>query len=571
MPDKAQAVFEYAGVPLLLDTDRQAQRFLDRYLPIEQMVSPPTNTAHEDWHGNTYGQGRAGLPRFNYPPPPQTRINTLWWPTGAVRWARGWFLVDQDGVDTLIDPGNDDGPWADGKAVAKTLRLSTPSLGVPEDPNAMPPEPYVLEAEMHMLRPIRVTATADEDFGDLWILPLVDQRYWWQFRNAGDLTDHLETWDDLIAAVGTQLGVTIEVTEAAAAYMIPDRIELDRSSDNAAVVLDAIAASIGRRVVVGYDGTVSLDLYTKSRTTLQDGLKDIREGATAYMALQGGTNATEDPPSAHPWPDSVTVAFQRVEDPADAGADTFWESEVTHETTPAALLAESLVATADTTKTVHCSAWAMFQCGGSTTEPANKSNLDALAEQYADDYYGWLLHIYDYSWPGVQRWTPCGYDDAILYEIGTEYVSGLEAIAEEVDDAPPDVHVRERLARRYLTRVQSMPANFGVSSLLCQYENAIPGVADDLVLKTPTDGIPAAAAGLDAKTYYGKACCTVYTEGVDSYGDVIRSDDPVFCDDAGTPWQVACWNIAGAVEGDKYIATSLLKTGRRYAIVVPCE
>src|SRR5574343_1405287 len=221
------AVLEFGGVPLLFDHDRQAQRFLDRYLPVQDLVNPADNPAHNDWQGNTYGQGRAGLPRPNYPPAPPPRVNTLYWPTGAVRWARGWFLADQAAVDALTDFNEPDSAWADGYAVAKTLRASTPDL-------ADSSTPYVLEAEMYLLRPLRITATGDETFGDLWLLPLVDQRYWWRFRRTGDLTNYLDSWDLLVTGLGNELGVGITCSEVNSAYMIPDRIELARHEDNPA-------------------------------------------------------------------------------------------------------------------------------------------------------------------------------------------------------------------------------------------------------------------------------------------------------------------------------------------------
>jgi len=553
-----QAVLEFASVPLLFDYDRTAQRFLDRFLPVQDLVTPAGMAAHDDWQGNTYGQGRAGLPRPNYPPAPPPRVNTLYWPTGAVRWARGWFLCDQAGVDALTDFNEPESAWADGYAVPRTLRASTPDLGSGT--------PYVLEAEMYLLRPLRITATADETFGDLWLLPLVDARYWWQFRQCGDLTDSLDTWANLVAALGTQLGLTISCPTVIEYYMIPDRIELARHSDNVAVVLDAVAHSIGRRVVVGYDGAVRLAQYSAEKMTLEDQRVEITTGATKYLKLQGGTDDVGPPLEAYPWPDKLVIAFERVEDPASGGAKMFWTSEQTADQAASALSPQDLVTVENTEKCLHCSAWAMFQCGGSTTNPANKTNLDYLVAQYANDYYGWLLRQYDYSWPGVQNWNPTGYDDHVLFEFGTEYAEDLEALADldDRDRETVDVMIRERMARRYLTRVQSLPGNFGVSSLLCQYENAIPGVADGLMVVIP-------ASGIEARDCYdlSSACCEVLTEDPSSDGTAVLL--PVYCDDAGTIWKIRVHNINNtAVTGDAIALTDILKSGLRVVTVESC-
>jgi hypothetical protein len=556
----ADAVFSYNEIPLLFDQDRQAQRFLDRFLPFQDLVVPPDNPAHHDWQGNTYGQGRAGLPRPNYPPPPQPRINTLYWPTGAVRWARGWFLCDQAGVDALTDFNDPDSCWVDGYAVPKTLKVSTPST---KDPD--PPDPYVLECEMYLLRPLRVTATDDEAFGDLWLLPLVDARYWWQFQRCGDLTASLADWATLVTALGTRIGKTITCYAVNSAYMVPDRIELARSEDNVAVVLDAVAHSIGRRVVVGYDGAVKIVNYVPEQTQLTTNRTTVRDADHRYMAIQGGTPDDETPPPAYPWPDEVRIAFQKIEDPADSGSAKFWTSAIPADTIATAIAAEDLVTVEDSTKTVHCCAWAMFQCGGATEYPANKTNLDNLVEQYATDYYGWLLYQYDHSWPGVQEWEPTGYDDHVLFELGTEYVDSIEAIANYLDTAIPDVMVRENLQRRYQTRVQSMPLNFGVTSLLCQYDSAIPGVADGLMVKTPVAGISARACD-----EISSACCLVYTE--EPNGDGTATMMPVYCDDDSTHWQIRVYNIANAaVEGNARVLTDLLKSGLRVVTVESCE
>jgi hypothetical protein len=214
-------------------------------------------------------------------------------------------------------------------------------------------------------------------------------------------------------------------------------------------------------------------------------------------------------------------------------------------------------------KCLHSSAWAMFQAvdppTAEPTDPANKTNLDTLVEQYSLDYYGWLLHQYDHAWPGIQHWDPTGYCDHVLFELGTEYLENLQAIA-DLDDQQlqtNDILIQEQLARRYMTRVQSLPGNFGVTSLLCQYEHAIPGVADGLVVMTPESGI-AARSG----TALSKAACAVWTE---VQGSMTLTAVP--CNDSGAPWRVNVYNVfCEPVTGSLFVPTSLLKSGTRYVV-----
>jgi hypothetical protein len=336
------------------------------------------------------------------------------------------------------------------------------------------------------------------------------------------------------------------------------------------VVLDAVAHSIGRRVVVGYDATVRMAEYSAEKTTLEAQRTATTTGATKYLGLQGGTADTAAPTEQYPWPDKVEIAFEKIEDPSNGGATTFWTASSTADTAAATLSPQDLVTVEDTAKGLHCSAWAMFQAvdppTADPTDPANKTNLDALVAQYALDYYGWLLRGYDYSWPGVQHWDPTGYCDHVLFELGTEYLEDLQAIA-DLDDQQlqtNDILIQERLARRYLTRVQSMPANHGVNALLCQYEHAIPGEADGLMVLTPAGGIE----DRDCLDVFS-ACCCVYHTVPNSDGTATM--EPVYCSDTITPWKIRVYNIAnGAVSGDDFVLTDLLKNGLRVVTVESC-
>ena len=553
-----QAVFEYAGVPLLFDMNRQAQQFLDRYLPIEQLVTPPDNPARDDWHCNTAGQGRVGLPRPNYPPPPRPQINTLYWPTGATRWARGWFLCDQEGVDKLTDLGYSDAPW--GTFVrAKALRISTPSEFGDDD------DQYTLAAQMFLLRPLQITATNSAPFGDLWLVPLVDSRYFWQWAPMQfylGTSSIRKTWEDLISDLGESLKTDIEYDAIHSEYMLPDPIESLREYDNAAMLLDAVAHSIGRRVVVDFSGNTSLQTYTQASSAIKTSHDHIKYWGTAGQALIAGRTTRNTAPPAWPWPEKIRVSFPAMDVASNDGAQYHYRKDTRADEVDGIIEVDTPITRG--TKTVQCRAWAMFQCGGDGAYPANRTNLDALATRFSTDSYGWLKHQYDHAWPGVQRWTPCGFDDHVLFELGTEYVEDIEAIADH-DGATPDlVTVRENLGRRYMTRVQSMPANFGVSSILCQYEHAIPGVADGLMVKTPSGGI-AARDCYDLSS----ACCKVYH--ADPAGDGTATLDPVYCDDSNTHWQIRVYNIANAaVSGDALVLTDVLKNGLRVVTVESC-
>ena len=91
----------YGGVPLLLpDADGDLTRWLRQNQDLADMVefgepslgqlSPRRGLLN--WYGYRKGIGQTVA---NYADPPAPRLNTLYWPTGATRWARGYFLATE--------------------------------------------------------------------------------------------------------------------------------------------------------------------------------------------------------------------------------------------------------------------------------------------------------------------------------------------------------------------------------------------------------------------------------------------------------------------------------------------
>jgi hypothetical protein len=179
-----------------------------------------------------------GLPVLNWPPPPPVRLNTLWWPTGATRWARGYFLATTSGRDVIVSQ------------VANEKGASASLLGIGDDENGNP-----LALKMYMLPPRPMSCTKEGE--TLHLIPLVDERYFWQFAPAvnsgGDpiTVTTSTTWQSLIDDLASALGLDEITVELAieAAYLKPDPTDFTRPWDNAALLLDALAVSIGRRIV----------------------------------------------------------------------------------------------------------------------------------------------------------------------------------------------------------------------------------------------------------------------------------------------------------------------------------
>ncbi|MGH7744878.1 MAG: hypothetical protein ACREQ5_08730, partial [Candidatus Dormibacteria bacterium] len=185
----------YGDAFLLLQNDEssgtQLDEWLRKYLPIDQFVDQLEETAQ--MRSGRQAQSRAaafdggqvamrGVAPLNYPPAPKMRLNTLWWPTGAARWGRFYGLIDGNSLEELTSS----------MPVPKPLAL------VINDPTN---DTEIIAERMWMLQPRKlnpIEAVADTPYVDLWLLPLVDDRYYWQMIAYNLLINPIvTTWRDL--------------------------------------------------------------------------------------------------------------------------------------------------------------------------------------------------------------------------------------------------------------------------------------------------------------------------------------------------------------------------------------
>lgn len=170
--------------------------------------------------------GRPGL----WPPHPPD-LNVLYWPAGASRWACGWFLADELALAAARNLNGVAGTWtfADGVSSVSTELL------------LLPPIP------LH-----RVSLVVPS----LYLLPLVDERYyWWEKVEPPAITPGTTTWEEAIENLALAMGVTITVDDVDAAYLYPSA-SLGLPRGPLPPCLDLLCAAVGRRVVRSLDGTV---------------------------------------------------------------------------------------------------------------------------------------------------------------------------------------------------------------------------------------------------------------------------------------------------------------------------
>lgn len=245
----------YAGVNLIVPT----QELCDW---VERNISPSDvyEFTYRDWPGkNLIGIAFPGSMRKR-----PIKINRLYWPVGASRWAVGHFLCTEEQlaqIRPIVFPG-------DGEPDPALLLLDS-SLTFNIQPSL-----YMLPA-----RPLAQIA----GLNGVYLLTLVDQRYYWWSHSTEllTITEGTTTWANLYSSIATILGVAITTDAIDADYLKPSASMAARY-EALPLVLDAIAYNLGQRIVRKLDGTVKSLNYTASRTVLDTNV------ATAGIIQAGG-------------------------------------------------------------------------------------------------------------------------------------------------------------------------------------------------------------------------------------------------------------------------------------------
>ncbi|MCE9555657.1 MAG: hypothetical protein K8T91_20095 [Planctomycetes bacterium] len=357
----------FAGQDVLLDAEETATYFDDAF--------------PRDWHGE-HSPPLLEWPSIPYAWPPhlptQLHVGDLYWPTGAMRWACCYLLANTTMKDAIIA-----GLSADGSG---TLVLGdvTP-----------------IEATMYLLPPRRLASA-----GELWLLPLVDQRYWWQYATTASavvVTQGTTTWANVISALQTQLSIaSLTTSTIPAPYLFPDTETITRYQGNPAALLDAVAASIGMHVVVGLDGRVAIQ-------SADDGLDVLTANRRKTYTLTAGGAFDM---TARNIPSAVSVAFRQ------RNFNTNQIQGIASYSKPATGVPASVELTGPV-KMIRSACYADVTTAGFGNTPDNNTALEALAGQIAADYYNGLTEQYEYKFNSMIDWAPCFYDDYQIYSFGT--------------------------------------------------------------------------------------------------------------------------------------------------------
>ena len=406
-----------AGYPLLLeDPAGKVQQWLDQYLPIDDLraVTSWQRTSWSTWN----------TPSPNYSTPLRTKINTWYRPTGAARWAFGLFLADTRTKNAILA--------AQGTTVpGVTLRLGYGNVSRSWLAFCLPPRPLGSDVS---------------ELAGLWLIPVVDERYYWQFVGGGGtvITD-TTTWAAFFASLASALDITLRLDSVSANYGTPHVTSFVSGAwSNAAVMLDAAALSVGQRVVLDYeatgagDGSYFADVYRSCSWSTSRTKRTYNLNLPTYGQQQKGVIPGSDLGLAAITPASVKVIFNSW----DGGILIPTEHYVS---TQAAGTYVSTGSTSGRTLAIQSTALADFT--GAPGSPANQTTLDNLAAQIASDFYQGLGWISDQSIMGIPGYIETGFDDYVEFSVGRRRSDGGYELR---------------------CRVHTAPYNFGVQSMLHQ-------------------------------------------------------------------------------------------------------
>jgi hypothetical protein len=311
----------------------------------------------------TWTGGSADWQDADYTDQHPVDIGKLYWPRGASRWAVGHFVIDE-GTLKKVRPH----AYASSGPVALPLIIDDGTDSITTDLYMLPPRPL-----------FKLDGTGDQN---LYLLSLVDERYWWWNKTAEiTITGGTTTWANLYSSIGSALGVTIDADPVSSDYLKPPT-ELKSRYDFMPLLLDAVAYSVGQRIVRKLDGTVEAWGPSTAAGVRDDLWTDWHE----YSMMGGDFRFSPDEPNvdlATLVPGTVRMTFPRKK--TNATSVDGYEPYTKTLTSLALDEYTSVVAKSDT-KTVRSTATAAIDSGGSVT---NVTELQALADAFASDWYLW--------------------------------------------------------------------------------------------------------------------------------------------------------------------------------------
>lgn len=222
-------MFSYAGVDLGDPDGTEIGEWIVDNIHPQQLYPLAYQTWPAFWRNGPVMNITPEIPR-------PVKISSLFWPFTASRFAQGNFVVTTTMLNSIRTAA-----YRYGAAQACEFIFD-------DGDNSLTTYLWMLPAT-----PIQQALPGS----DMWLLTLVDDRYYWWGQSVNlDVTEGITTWNDLYETIGDYLGITIDVDPVASDYGVP-LSAYTTGSRPLPLILDAIAFSVGQRIVRGFDGSVT--------------------------------------------------------------------------------------------------------------------------------------------------------------------------------------------------------------------------------------------------------------------------------------------------------------------------
>jgi len=286
---------------LMQDPEGRVDDMIDRYHTQSLSRITCQNAAVNVNRGN-------GTIIHNYEPLPTPKINQLVVPTGSTRWSYCLLLAD-DEIKKKVYAASDNG------ATGLNLIYGTPITGREEKQHSITLTVYTLpprrvsHGDGKDAAPTTNGDATDDGINKLWIIPVVDARYWWQFLHTGtlaqDITDADFQPEDTVKPPDALIELAFQVTgndllnvKVNTAHTLMPSCSSLNDYENFPIVFDSILANYGQRLVVdigSYDTitgkynevTATLPPQGKTRFACIDGLNSKHVFDNALLGKLG--------------------------------------------------------------------------------------------------------------------------------------------------------------------------------------------------------------------------------------------------------------------------------------------
>jgi hypothetical protein len=355
----------------------------------------------------------------NYPDLPRPKLNQLVIPTGATRWSYGIFLVNTLQKDAIL---------AEAAANSNKLKLIFSSRDNwkvrPEGSESWSPDLSLTVSPLPP-RPISPTGLPENiDVQNCWLLPLVDQRYWWQWLNVEAISG--EEFADVQAIIDylndrmndtADLWMTCENDEYSS---LPD-IREGNDYENMAVFIETLAWHIGCQIVPEISETNGRTPSLADTNFAFISVDDSRVIHENNLLGKVGINlGARDPYSGAAT--SVDSGFEDVGFPNQKMGG--WMSTVSQGS--AFLPAKILIPKGANSSEYYEKTAAGVGLSDVKTVAGTSAVLrvyydevtDDIATQAAKDYYNRFYKVHDYTFSGIQKWQPTAFDDCLVLTQG---------------------------------------------------------------------------------------------------------------------------------------------------------